>query len=112
MTVVPAKKKMKVIKVTVPPGALGVTFQEKNPKQATGVFLKTVSETSALKGKVKIGAHLLSINGVNTAVIHLKEIQKVIVSTAQRERTLEFEQEDDGRANAPVESDLGTVSLL
>jgi hypothetical protein len=80
----------KLIVFKVPPGPLGITFKEKNAKQATGVFLSSVSESSSLKGAV-VGSHLISINGIDVTSVHMKELHSLVVNTAAKERTLVFE---------------------
>jgi hypothetical protein len=77
--------------MTVPPGALRVTFQENVPKRAEGVFLKDLALDSPLTGKVPVGAFLVSINGIYCAHSDLNQIQAIIMSTAQSVRRFTFE---------------------
>jgi hypothetical protein len=104
--------------ITVPPGALRVTFQENVPKKAQGVFLKDLASDSPLQGKVPVGAFLVSINGIHCALSDLNQIQSTIMSTAQSVRRFTFEtrearaEQSFGSKDASSGSKPGTPLLL
>jgi hypothetical protein len=73
--------------VIAPPGKLGMVL---DTPPGEGPLVHAINDTSVLKGRVRVGDRLISVDAEDVSTMSADEVSVLITQKSQQERTLEF----------------------